>query len=134
LPWKRISTQFGRLVPKTAVSGNSWPTLEKNGRLWKKGADSGNSWPTLAIRTVCVFPSGMVRPRFSRRFETRLARSRGVQYNESRPVFTAFRDPFSSVWGGGVRNADRRSATHFLGREMCPDGCAIDRRAGCGWG
>ena len=54
------------------------PTRSKKGRLVPKTADSGNSWPTLAIRTVCGYPSGMTRPRFSSRFETGSARWRGA--------------------------------------------------------
>ena len=54
------------------------PTRSKKGRLVPRTADSGNSWPTLAIRTVCGYPSGMTRPRFSSRFETGSARWRGA--------------------------------------------------------
>ena len=42
-------------------------------------------------------PSGMPRPRFSRHFETRSARYGGLPRSETGPVFTAFRNAFSSV-------------------------------------
>ena len=50
----------------------------KHRRVWKKTANSGKKRPTLEIRTVCGYPSGMTRPRFSSRFETGSARWRGA--------------------------------------------------------
>ena len=51
-----------------------WPLRcnAKHRRLWKKKR------PTLKIRTVCGYPSGMSRPRFSPRFATRSARWGGL--------------------------------------------------------
>src|SRR6516162_6806674 len=70
-PTRVTRSKKGRLVPKRADSFQKGPTLETAGRLWKETADSGKKRPTLAIPTVCGFPSGTTRPRFSSPFETR---------------------------------------------------------------
>jgi len=75
----------------------------KHRRVWKKTANSGKKRPTLEIRTVCGYPSGMSRPRFSRRFATRSARSGGSPPLGNRRGFHGLskRVQLHGVGGGG---------------------------------
>ena len=66
-----IVFQVSKAVPKRL-------THSKKGRLVPKPAHSGKNRPTLETAAVCGFPSGMSRPRFSRRFPARQAASFGL--------------------------------------------------------